>query len=199
MFIPDAAIHIGLDAIYPTGTGATRLYLSVHTDYSATGANLHNAKVATEWNAAASRQKALTASTNIAISGACTIKWIGTWGGTTGDTFKGMSPNGSAGDFTFQLDLTNNRVYAEGSGLANDEKVTFYGATAPTGLTAGTTYWVVGVTAGDPDYFQVSLTQGGAAIDITGQHAAGCVVSDIIEDVYAGAGTHTVSTFTINL
>ena len=55
------------------------------------------------------------------------------------------------------------------------------------------------MTAGDPDYFTVSATAGGAAIDITGQAAAGCAVSNIVEDVYAAGGTHRVSAFTIAL
>lgn len=196
--LTDATINAMLDALFPTGVGTDRCYLSAHTDYSATGANLHGAKTAGAWAAAATRQKAITAAIDISITAGATIKWIGAWGGSAGDTFRGMWPNGGT-DYSFQLDLTNNRIYAEGSGLANDNKVAFHGDTAPTGVTAGTTYWVVGVTAGDPDYFQVSLTQGGAAIDITAQAGAACVVSKIVEEVYGSNGTHRVSTLTINI
>lgn len=38
-----------------------------------------------------------------------------------------------------------------------------------------------------------------AAIDITGQAAAGCVVSAVTEDVYSGTGTHTISTYSLSL
>lgn len=191
--ITDPTANAMLDNQFPSGAG--NVLLSLHTDYSATGANLHGTKTSANFSAAASRQKALSAAVNIAVTAGNTIKWIGAWD-STGATFKGMWPNGGT-DFSFQIDVTNNRVYVENSGLANGDKVAFHGDTAPTGLTAGTSYWVVGVTAGDPDYFQVSLTNGGAAIDITGQAGAGCAVSKIIEETYSGAGTHSVNTLTI--
>lgn len=195
----DSAVNAALDALFPTGTGTDRCYLSAHTDYHATGSNLHGSKTAGAWAAASSRQKAITAAIDISITATVTIKWIGMWGGTAGDTFRGMIPNGSTGDKTFQVDLTNNRIYCEGHGWSNDQKITFHGGTPPTGLTVGTTYFVVGVTAGDPDYFQVAATAGGSAIDITGQAAAGCVVSNITEETYSSNGTHRVSTLTIDL
>lgn len=193
--LTDTTVQSMLDNQFPSGAG--NVLISAHSAYSATGANLIGSKTSANYSAAASRQKALSAAVDITIAGGNTVKWIGLWD-STGATFKGMVPNGGS-DFSFQVDLTNNRVYCEGHGLANDDKITFHGAAAPTGLTAGTTYFVVGVTAGDPDYFQVAATQGGAAIDITGQAAAGCAVSKIIEEAYAGAGTHRVNSLTIVL
>ena len=189
-----------LDTQFKIGTSTDRCYLSIHTDYSASGANLctGSAKTAGTWASAATRQKALAGAVDIALDAGQTVKWIGIWGGTAGNTFQGMLPNGGS-DYSFQVDLTNNRIYAEGIGLANNDKCVFHNDTPPTGLTAGVSYWVVGVTAGDPDYFQVSLTQGGAAIDITGQAAPACAVSKIVEEAYASSGTHRVSTLTINL
>lgn len=195
----DATINSMLDLIYPTGTGSTRAYISIHTAYSSTGSNMHGSKTAGEWAAAASRQKALNAAVDVTVTGTPTIKWIGWWGGTAGDTFRGMTPNGGSGDKSFQVDVTNNRIYCEDHGYADNDTVVFHGATAPTGLTAGTTYYVVGTTPGDPDYFQVAATLAGSAINITGQAAAGCMVSDITEEVYSGSGTHRVSTLTIDL
>lgn len=199
MFLTDAAKNTALDALFPTGTGTTRCYLSAHTDYSATGASLHGSKTVGEWAAAASGSKGIVSAVDITITATATIKWLGAWGGTSGDTFRGMAPNGSTGAKSFQVDLTNNRIYCEGHGWANDQKIVFYGATAPTGLTAGTTYFVVGNTAGDPDYIQVAATQGGAAIDITGQAAEGCMVSNIVEETYSSNGTHRVTAYTIAL
>ncbi len=115
-------------------------------------------------------------------------------GNKTASTF--MVPNGGTAK-TFQVDVTNNRIYCENHGLSNDQKVAFFGAAAPGGLTAGVEYFVIGVTAGDPDYFQVSSTQGGSAIDITGQHGDGCMVSRLVPEVYSGAGTHRVNTFVL--
>jgi hypothetical protein len=191
--LTDATINAMLEArIVP---GATNMQLSIHTDYSATGTNLHGSKVDCDFGAAASRAIALDAAVDLTVTGAVTIKWIGVWS-SGGTTFQGMYPNGGT-DRSFQVDLTNNRIYCEGHGMANDDKVTFHGDTAPTGLTAGTTYFVVGVTAADPDYFQAALTQGGAAIDLTGQAGAACVTSEIVEEVYAAGGTHRVNTLTI--
>lgn len=191
----DTTYNAMLNNQFPSGAG--NVYLSAHTAYHATGGNLTGAKTSANFSAASVRQKALSAAVDIAIGAGVTVKWIGLWDSTQA-TFLGMYPNGGS-DFSFQVDLTNNRIYVEGSGYANDDKVVFHNDTPPAGLTAGTTYWVVGVTAGDPDYFQVAATQGGAAIDITAQAGPQCMVSKIIEETYAGAGTHRVSTLTINL
>jgi hypothetical protein len=197
--LTDAAKNAALDALFPTGTGTDRCYLSAHTDYSATGTNLHGSKTAGAWAAAASAQKAITAAIDISITATVTIKWIGYWGGTAGDTFRGMSPNAGSADKAFQIDVTNNLVYCEAHGFSDTNKITFHGGTAPTGLTAGTTYFARDVTAADPDTFKVAATSGGAAIDITGQAGAGCVVSNITEETYGSNGTHRVSTLTIDL
>lgn len=56
---------------------------------------------------------------------------------------------------------------APGHSLVNNDQVRVMaipGATLPAGLSAGTTYFVVNVSG---DTFQLSATQGGAAIDIT--------------------------------
>lgn len=204
MFLTDTAKGVALDALFPTGTGTNRCYLSAHTDYSATGSNLHGSKTAGEWAAASSGSKDITATdVDIAITYVATpivVKWIGCWGGAAGDTFRGMMPNGSTGAKTFQLDVaTNNTILCEQHGWSNGQKVVFYGATAPTGLTAGTTYLVRDVTSADPDTFKVELTSGSGAIDITGQAAAGCFVSNITEETYSSSGTHKVTGYVITM
>jgi hypothetical protein len=193
MRLTDTSAHAALDAMLPAGASNGRL--SLHSAYSATGANLVGVTTACTFAAAAGRTKALSAAVDIAVPGAATVRWIGAWD-STGVTFKGMIPNGGSAR-SFQLDLTNNRIYCEGSGFVNDDKVAFFGDTVPGGLTEGTEYFVVGVTAGDPDYFQVSATSGGAAIDITSQHGAGCDVSKLVPEVYAAAGTHRVNSFNL--
>ncbi len=191
----DATYNAMLNNQFPSGAG--NVYLSAHTAYHATGGNLTGAKTSANFSAASARQKALSTAVDIAIGAGVTVRWIGLWDSTQA-TFLGMYPNGGS-DLSFQVDLTNNRVYCEGHGRANNDTITFHNDTPPAGLTAGVTYFVVGVTPGDPDYFQVSLTSGGAAVDITAQAGPQCVVSQIVEEVYAGAGTHRVSTLTINL
>lgn len=198
--LTDTRINAALDALTPT-SGASNVKLSVHDNYSATGANLISgpAKTAGTLNAASGRSRALNAAVDIAsVPAAGVVRWIGMWDGTTDSIFLGMWPNGGS-DMAFQVDLTNNRIYCEGHGMANADKCTFHNGTPPTGLTAGTEYFVVGVTAGDPDYFQVEATLGGGAIDITGQAAAGCRVSELIPETYASGGTHRVSALTVAL
>lgn len=54
------------------------------------------------------------------------------------------------------------------SGLAVNDRVIFHsvdGSSLPTGITEGTSYWVITVSG---DAITVSATQGGSAIDITG-------------------------------
>lgn len=194
MYLTDTAANAALDAIAPAG--ANNAQLSAHSAFSSTGANLIGSKTNATFNAASAGSKTLSAAVDISIPGGNTVRWIGVWD-STGATFKGMTPNGGAPK-SFQLDLANNRIYCEGHGFANDDKVVFFGDTPPTGLTEGTEYFVVGVTAGDPDYFQVSATQGGAAIDITGQHGALCMVSKLVAEAYASAGTHRVNSYTMS-
>ena len=193
MFLTDATVHGMLDNAMPSGSN--NVQLSLHNSYSATGANLVGNKTNSNFSAASGRAKSLSAPVDIAVPSADTVRWIGAWD-STGATFKGMVPNGGSA-LSFQVDVTNNRCICENHGLSNDYKVAFFAAAAPGGLTAGVEYFVVGVTAGDPDYFQVSSSQGGAAIDITGQHAAGCLVSRLVPEVYSGAGTHRVNTFVL--
>lgn len=187
--IPDARTNTRLDVEYVTGD-----LLSLHTAYSTTGANELTggsyARQSITWAAAASRSKASTGNINVPVPAAATVAWIGIWN-SAGTIFKAILANGGA-EKSFQVDLTNNRIYCENHGLVNNDRVAFVG-TPPTGLTEGVHYHVVGTTAGDPDYFQVSATSGGAAIDITAQAAASCKVTKIIIESYAGAGTHQIS------
>lgn len=194
--LADATVNGMLDNKFPSGAG--NVLLSLHSAYSTSGANLVGSKTSSNFSAASGRSKALSTSVPITVPGAATVSFIGAWD-SAGTTFLGMFPNGSPGEFSFQVDVTNDKIVCENHGLANGDNVVFTGGTAPTGLTEGTVYFVVGVTAGDPDTYQVAATAGGAAINITGQPAAGCQASKVLVDVYTGAGTHTVSGVTIAL
>lgn len=72
------------------------------------------------------------------------------------------------------VNLTADTITMAGHGLANGDKVVFHtgngaSTTAPTNLTSGTMYYVVGVSGND---FQLSLTSGGAAINLAGTQAS---------------------------
>lgn len=194
--ITDAVKNLMLDNQFVAGAG--NMLLSAHTAFSTTGLNITGTKTSANFAASLAGSKALAATTDIAIGAGVTVNWVGLWD-SLGTTFKGMLPNGGS-DKTFQLDKTvNERIYVEGHGFVNGDKVTFHNGTAPTGLTTGTVYFVVGQILGDPDYFQVALTSGGVAINITGEASLGCVVSKIIEEIFASAGIFRVTTWTLTI
>lgn len=172
--------------------------LSLHTAFSATGANEVTGgtyvRQACTYSLASGRSRAIAATESFTgLPASCTVAWIGTWD-SLGTTFKGMSPNGGS-EKSFQVDLTNNRIYCEGHGMVDNDRVTFQGTTLPTNITEGAHLYVITTTAGDPDYFQVSLTQGGVAIDMTtSQPSADATVSKIVLETYTSAGgTHNVT------
>lgn len=184
--LTDATVNIMLDAV-------TYDLCSLHSAYSATGANKITggtpayADKAITVAAAASRARAASSSPIFDVPAGATVGWIGLWT-TAGAVFRGMFANGGT-EKGFQVDVTNNKILCELHGLVDTNNVVFYGGTPPTGLTEGTVYFVIGNTAADPDTFQVSLTSGGAAIDITGQPAAQCKFAKIVMEVFAAQGT----------
>lgn len=194
--LTDTTVNAMLDAI-------TLDLASLHTAYSSTGANEVTggtpayAKKAITMAAAGSRARASGTSPVFDVPAAATVRFIGLWT-NAGTVFRGMFANGGT-EKGFQVDLTNNRILCESHGLVNDDKVVFYGGTVPTGLTEGIVYFVVGNTAADPDYFQVALTSGGAAIDITAQPAAQCKFSKIVEETFAAQGTFTVTALSVGI
>lgn len=61
-------------------------------------------------------------------------------------------------------DATANTLTATGHNLVNGDQVRLLTVTGGTGLTAATTYYVVGVSG---DSFQVATTEGGTPVDFT--------------------------------
>lgn len=187
--ITDATVNSMLDSV-------TFDLCSLHTAYSASGANEvaggapAYARKAITVAAAAARARAASSAPLFDVP-ATTVRFVGLWT-NAGTVFRGMFANGGT-EKGFQVDVTNNKILLEAHGYADGDKVVFYGGTPPTGLTEGTVYFVVGSTLADPDTFQVALTAGGAAIDITGQHIAQCKASKIIEETFGAQGTFTVS------
>lgn len=193
--LADTCVNAMLDAV-------TFDLASLHTAYSAAGANEVTggspayARKAITIAAAASRARAASTAPVFDVP-ATTVRFIGIWT-NAGTVFRGMFANGGT-EKGFQVDLTNNKILCEAHGLVDNDKVVFYGGTTPTGLTEGTVYFVVGNTAADPDTFQAALTLGGAAIDLTGQPAAQCKFSKIVEEVFAAQGTFTVSALSFGI
>ena len=173
------------------GTGNT------FTGTEATGGAPAYARQAVVWAAA------LTPGTK-ANSGALTFDVpagsyfaFGLFNGVSGNTagnFMGYHPFGGAVKGFGTVDsagVTSNTVQSSAHGLVNADRVMVYNVfaeTLPTGLTEGTLYFVVGATT---DTFQLSLTSGGAAVDIT---AIGeMFFQKFVVETFGGQGQITVA------
>jgi hypothetical protein len=179
-------------------------HASLHTAYSASGANEVTggspayARIARSWSAAASAAKAWAANAAFNVPAGTTVAFVGLWSALSAGTFRGMFPLGSTGYKEVQADVTGNLIVSENHGFVANDRVVFLGGTPPTGLTEGTIYFVIS-TGLTTDVFAVATTQGGAAIDITGDGGADVVVSKIVPETYNGQGVHTVDSLTVNL
>ena len=125
----------------------------------------------TNWPAAASGAKsngtAITFPQATANWGECVAWGIFDAGAAGNLLYWGYLRNGTPLDAPGTATDTGDLFTSYGHGLANNDRVVFTappGGTLPTGITAGTIYHVISVTA---DTFQVSATQGGAAVALT--------------------------------
>jgi hypothetical protein len=191
-----------LDESGGAGVGAT--HGSLHTAYSATGLNELTggtpayARKAATWAAASARSKATSASMAFDVAAGTTVRWVGFFDAVTTGNFLGMSPNGGGIPEAFGVpDIANDILEAPGHGFANAQTVVVWtvpGVALPTPLVEGTVYYVISATTDD---LQLSLTSGGAAINIT---AAGSgMLQRIVEEAFGAQGTLTVSTATMTL
>lgn len=119
---------------------------------------------------------------------ACTVRWVGFWNGSA---FVGSAPNGGATPRNFMSLASDDTVYSASHGYSDGQTVAFFNGTPPGGLAEGAVYFV---RDAGPDLFKVAASLAGAAIDLTSAPSFGCVVCAITEEVYAGQGTHTLST-----
>jgi hypothetical protein len=172
--------------------------LSAHTAYSSTGANEVTggspayARVNCTLGSASGGAKALSNQPQFNVPAGTTVRWIGRWAGAT---FYGMEPNGGT-EKEFFVDPATDLITCYAHGYANGDKVTFYGDTPPAPLVEGTVYYVRDATT---DTFKVETAPAAGAVNITAVPGAGCVVSKIIEEVFAAQGTLTVTSGGWNL
>lgn len=171
--------------------------LSLHTDFpGATGANEVTggsyARVAVTFNAASGGVRALSSAASVDVP-AGNVAWAGLW--SSGGTFRAYSPNGG-NPLEFQVDASADTIRCPAHGYSDTQTIVFYGDTCPNPLVEGTVYYVRDATT---DTFKVAATSGGAAIDLTTAGGSACLVSRITVEVYGGAGTHTINTWSIGL
>lgn len=152
------------------------------------------ARTTIAWNAAASGQATSNGAVTINIPAGTTVYAAGWWSAATAGTFygHGLIGNSLRGFGTVDTaGVTANAIQSAGHGLSNADRVVVYnvlGESLPAGLTEGTVYFVVGAAT---DTYQVSLTSGGAAVDITAQgevYWANCV-----PETFGSAGTLTLT------
>lgn len=203
MRFSDVAVQRMLDALDESqATGAK--FGSLHTAYSTTGANELTggspayARQAATWGAASARSKSGTFAGPFNVPGGSTIRWAGLWDASTAGTFLGMVPNGGGVPEDFVVpDIANDILEAPSHGFSNGNTVVVWtvpGAPLPTPLVEGTVYYVIAVTADD---LQLSLTNGGAAINITAVGSG--FLERIVEETFGAQGTHTITSATMTL
>lgn len=174
MPLNDAGKNATLQSGTGGGLGGVVTHLSLHSgDPGTTGANEVTggtpayARKAVTWAAAAAGERASSDAQLFDVPSGVEVLFVGLWSALTAGTFYGWFPLNGSARAVGTAGATSDAITSYAHGLANGNRVVVYNAYAeslPTGLVEGTTYFVVGATA---DTFQVSLTLGGAAVNIT--------------------------------
>ncbi len=143
-------------------------HVSAMTDLGVTEVT-GSTRQAITWAAAASGIRDNTAQISVPIAAGTTVMVGALYSAVTAGNLEGWFQIGSTlrGVGTV-VTIAGDAISSNGHGLANTNRVfvtTVAGEALPAGLSATTLYFVVGATT---DTFQVSLTSGGAAVDITG-------------------------------
>lgn len=179
-----------------TRIGSLALFCSLHSAYSAAGANElaggspAYGRKANSWSVASGAFMVFAGQPQFDVPSGSIVAFIGFQGSGTGaGPFYGMTPLGGDGYKEIQVDAAGNRVVSEAHGLGNGNKVCFLGGSPPAPLVEGTVYFV---TSAATDDFAVAATSGGAAIDLTTDGDANVRVSRIGPEEYASQGTLTV-------
>jgi hypothetical protein len=172
-FLSDFAELELLDALVGNGSyNTTAPHLSLHDDIPGeTGANEVTggsyARQPLTWNAAAAGSVDNSSQEDFTSMPAVTITHAGLWDALTVGNFLASIPLG-AGARVFATALASTDVFTSyAHGFSNDDRVQLRASIAgdlPTGLSESVLYHIVGVTT---DTFQISLTQGGAAVNGT--------------------------------
>lgn len=196
--VGNAITHIGINTLVTAppsdtspGTGATA------ATTEATGGSPAYARQAVTWAAAASGQRSNSGALTFDVPSG-TYGFLTYWtasSGNTGTQYRGWAPinGGVKGIGTVDAaDLTANTITSNAHGLVNTDRVILFNVfseTIPGGLTEGAAYFVVGATT---DTFQVALTSGGAAVDLTTTQGE-VFFQKVVPEVFASQGQITVA------
>lgn len=157
--------HVGVHTLTDPGTGVNAA--------AGEAAGGSYARVPVTWGAPSSGQKANTGALTINVP-AGTYGFLTFWNALSGNTnaYRGYVPvNGTARGFgtVDSAGATADGIQSAAHGLADGDRVmvlNVLGEALPSGLTEGTIYHVVSSAT---NTFELSLTAGGASVDITGQ------------------------------
>lgn len=173
-----AITHLGaLTALTPTeASGGSYARQAITFAAAASGIRDNNAQIVIPIPAS---------TTVVAVSGydASTSGNMLAYGGIGSSLLKGVGT---------VITAAGDAISSNGHGLVNTDRVmvfTVAGESLPTGLAATTLYFVVGATT---DSFQLSLTSGGAAVDITALGDLGWAKT--VPETFSSAGNLTIAT-----
>lgn len=154
------AAYIGLHTAYPGDAGSNET----------SGGSPAYARKAATWAAAASGERALSASvTGFDVAASTTIKWVAAWTTSTSGSCRASSPVGTSLHGVATVQSGDDLVRSDAHGLVASRRIVFYpaeGEALPSPLVEGTDYFVLssGLTS---DVFKISTTDGGSAVDFT--------------------------------
>ena len=172
-------------------------YISLHSAYSATGANELSggspayARQSASWGSAASNSMALAGTPYSFNVPASTVAFIGFWDALTSGNFHDMVPAGNATAYAYAAPSATSTLLAPGSAYAANQPVCVFatgGSTTPSGLTVGTIYYVKSPSS---DSFELSATSGGSALTLSSDGSG--YVQAITAEVFAAQGVFTLS------
>lgn len=191
--IGNAITHVGIHTLTDPGTTATA------AAGEATGGSPAYARLAVTWAAASGGQRSNSAALAFDVP-AGTYGFFTFWNAATGNAgtqFLGHSPFGGAsamkGFASVDTALANDQLLSVAHGLVDTDRVQVFNVfaeTLPTGLTEGTIYFVVSSAA---NTFKVSLTSGGAAVDITAVGGGELYFQKVIPEVFGAQGQVTAA------
>lgn len=181
--------HVGVHTLTDPGTGSTA------NAGEATGGSPAYARQAVTWSAASSGQKSNSNALTFDVppgTYAFLTFWNSAGPGTTG--YLGWAPiNGTVKGFgtVDSAGVTSDAIQSAGHGLVDNDRVMVFNVfseSLPAGLVEGTIYHVVSATT---DTFELSATQGGASVNITGQGEL--FFQKVVPETFGSQGQITVA------
>lgn len=182
-----------------SGLAAAVTHISAHTGLpdangSSEVAGGSYARVPVTWAAPSSGTRGNSGILTVEIPASTTVTHLGYWSALTGGTHYGNSPvnptvdgYGLVGSNGVTIDVAT----ALAHGLTDGKRIALLpcaGDALPGGISAAVLYWVVGAGT---DTFSISLTSGGAAVDLTSQGKF--YFQSCTPETFAGAGQLTIA------